>query len=243
MKRVEWGLVLALTLITILTLALVPPTTMELASAAPTPAVTATLAATVVASATPTRTASSTPSATSTMTLKPSATSTATRTATATRTPTPTATPYPFDTRRDLPRYIYVDQASQHMFIFERGELLRDIPCSTGLPQPDTYTAEWSGEVGRYVGTFFAFDVYADEAWYLYYTPEGSILIHSLPYLPQDVYKIYQDRDALGVRPASHGCIRIAPEDAIWFSAWNPEGVPITISDPYLDKWKSVLSK
>jgi hypothetical protein len=156
-------------------------------------------------------------------------------------TPTPTATPYPFDTRSDLARYIYVDQNTQHMFIFEHGELLRDIPCSAGLPDGHTYTEAWSGEVGKYWGTFFAFDVYADEAWYLYKSA-GSILIHSLPYTLQNGYKVYQDRDALGVRPASHGCIRISPEDAQWFTAWGPQGVPITVSDPYREKWFEILA-
>jgi len=123
------------------------------------------------------------------------------------------------------------------MYVFEHGELVRDIPCSTGLPDPDKYTEAWSGTVGRYWGTFFAFDVYADEAWYLYKSA-GSILVHSLPYTYQNGYKVYQDREALGVRPASHGCVRIAPDDALWFTEWNPEGVRMDVSDPYREKWR-----
>ena len=123
------------------------------------------------------------------------------------------------------------------MYVFERGRLVRDIPCSTGLPDSDKYTPAWSGQIGEYWGTFYAFDVYADEAWYLYKSA-GSILIHGLPYTLQNGYKVYQDRNALGVRPASHGCIRISPEDAEWFTAWEPEGVSITVSDPYLDRWR-----
>jgi hypothetical protein len=128
------------------------------------------------------------------------------------------------------------------MFVFDHGKLVRDIPCSTGLPEKDKLTPAWTGKIGHYVGTFFAFEVYADDAWYLF-DSDGGILIHSLPYTLKNGYKVYQDRDALGVRPASHGCVRISPEDAIWFVSWKPEGVPITISDPHLEHWKWVLSK
>ena len=158
-----------------------------------------------------------------------------------TPTPTSTETPFPFDTRPELDRFIYVDQAAQMMYIFRRGELLREIPCSTGLPEDDKYTEAWTGEVGEYWGTFFAFDVYADDAWYLYKSL-GSILVHGLPYVYQNGYKVYQDRDALGVRPASHGCIRVAPEDATWLTEWNLQGALMTISDPYLDLWRRRLA-
>jgi len=161
---------------------------------------------------------------------------------TPTAAPTPTATPWPFDTRPDLPRYLYVDQNAQHLYVFEQGTLVRDIPCSTGLPYSNTYTPAWSGVVGEYWGTFLAYGVYADEAWYLYKS-DGSILIHSLPYTVtvEGGPKEYFDAEALGVRPASHGCIRISPEDAAWLTQWNPAGVPITVSDPYREKWLAIL--
>jgi len=162
----------------------------------------------------------------------------ATPSPTATITPTSTATPFPFDTRPDLARYIYVDQRSQHIYLFEHGELLRAIPCSTGKPDPNSYTPAASGEVGVYVETFFAFGTHQDHAWYLYHSV-GGIYIHGLPYVyDEQGEKVYQDRDALGVRPMSHGCIRIAPEEALWLLDWNPIGVPFTVSDPYLDAWR-----
>ncbi len=243
MKRYEWILVATLILVTATTLSFAPPTRPNaavLAAAAPTPTANSLIverAAALIGSPTAALTATVTPSpsATRTATVTPSATPSPSAAPTMTATPSPTT--YPFDTRSDLDRYIYVDQATQHMFIFEHGQLLRDIPCSTGLPDADKYTPAWSGTVGAYWGTFFAFDVYADEAWYLYKS-EGSILIHSLPYTTTQDGKVYQDRDALGVRPTSHGCIRISPENAQWLTNWNPEGVAITVSDPYLDKWR-----
>lgn len=235
MNRVEWAVVAALTLVTIVTLSFAPPGT------PPEPTL-LTLPSTETATARPTRTETATP----TFTPEPTATEArkqrtvvaTTPAASPTPSPSPTSTPFPFDTRAELPRYIYIDQAVQHMYVFERGELVRDIPCSAGLPDADKYTPAWSGVVGEYWGTFHAYGLYADEAWYLYKS-EGSILIHALPYVWGNGYKVYQDRDALGVRPSSHGCVRISPGDAVWFTAWEPHGVPITVSDPYLESWQA----
>ena len=64
--------------------------------------------------------------------------------------------------------------------------------------------------MGKYEGTFQSFGVYADEGWYLY-EDHGKILIHSAPYKLVDGEKVYEDMEALGAYPASHGCIRLAP--------------------------------
>ena len=69
----------------------------------------------------------------------------------------------------------------------------------------------------------------ADYMWYLFPGPEGSILIHSVPYTITGALKVYDQPDALGVEPISRGCVRISPEDAAWLKTWNPVGVPIKI--------------
>jgi lipoprotein-anchoring transpeptidase ErfK/SrfK len=233
MNRIEGLSLLVLVLITALTLSFAPPSAAPEASLAPT----ATATLTVTSTPSPRPSVTPTASNTATRTGEPTAPWTATPAPSATPTPTPTATPFPFDTHPEEARFIYIDQATQHMYIFERGRLLRDIPCSTGLPDPDKYTPAWTGRVGHYVGTFFSFGVYADDAWYLYQSA-GAILIHSLPYTLRNGYKVYQDRDALGVRPSSHGCIRIAPEDAAWLTQWNPQGALAVVTEPYLEKWR-----
>ena len=245
MFKREWVVVVALAAISVGAMAFAPPPTLGVAPGAePTLEVDierlVTDDARAFPSVMPSRTATATPSAFA-------ASGWRTFDGMASRTPTPTpvaepaTTPFPFDTRPDLDRYIYIDQWTQHMYVFEYGKLVREIPASCGLPDSDKYTEPWSGQVGAYWGTFYAFDVFADEAWYLYMSV-GSILIHSLPYTLQNGYKVYQDRDALGVRPASHGCVRIAPEDAAWLTQWNPEGVEATVTDPYLERWRSILS-
>jgi lipoprotein-anchoring transpeptidase ErfK/SrfK len=247
MTRAEWIFVTVLSALTLIALVSVPPISPQALAEARgqalvdihTPTIATPTLVTVTATPsrtpTPTATASATTSATATGT--PSPTKTPTSTAYPTATASPTITPFPFDTRADLDRYIYIDQSVQRMFIFEKGRLLRNIACSTGAPEPGKYTPAWSGQVGYYHGTFFSFDVYADDAWYLF-QHDGAILIHSLPYTVQDGKKVYQDREFLGVRPVSHGCIRISPENAVWLTAWNPEGATVVISDPYLEKWQ-----
>jgi len=134
-------------------------------------------------------------------------------------------------------KFIYINQNQQMIYIFLDGKVIRRIPCSTGLPTWRTRTLPWLGRVGEYWGTFQAYSVWADDAWFLF-KDDGSILIHGAPYTYVDDAKVYQDLDALGARPASHGCIRIAPEDARWLTAWGPAGAltlitPLTVSYIY----------
>ena len=168
-----------------------------------------------------------TPVSTITPTLVPVKTTTRSgETISPTSSPTPSPTP---PIVRAEGRFILVDQDTQLVHIYEDGVETRSLPCSTGLPDPQMNTPAWEGVVGEYWGTFFAYDVYADEAWYLFKSL-GSILIHSSPYTIENGVKVYQDTEILGVRPASHGCIRLSPEDALWFTEWEPEGVPIVIT-------------
>lgn len=115
------------------------------------------------------------------------------------------------------------------MHVYENGEEIRSLPCSTGLPEPWKGTPSWVGQVGGYVDNIVSFGLYADDAWYLF-KASGDILIHGAPYTWVEGAKVYQDLDALGRRPSSHGCIRLRPEDARWLTEWNPRGVPLAIS-------------
>jgi L,D-transpeptidase catalytic domain len=160
-------------------------------------------------------------------------------------TPLPTATtPEPATTPDPMPgrlaevvgqygidpsrRFVVVDTATQQMFIWDPGKPPREIPVSTGDESRGYRTPAWYGLVGKFVGTFQAHGVYADEGWYLY-EDAGSILIHGAPYKLIDGVKVYEDMEALGSYPASRGCIRLRPEDARWFTEWDPQGVPIVI--------------
>ena len=157
---------------------------------------------------------------------------------TATRQPEPVTTADPMPTRLaelvkqfgidPSRRFIVVDTATQQMLIWDPGKPVREIPVSTGDESRGYRTPAWYGLVGRYVGTFSAHGVYADEGWYLF-EDAGSILIHGAPYTLADGVKVYEDMEALGSYPASRGCIRLRPDDARWLTGWNPEGVPLVI--------------
>lgn len=125
--------------------------------------------------------------------------------------------------------YVIVNQNAQRMTVVEDGHVLRTLPVSTGDPDRGWYTPAWAGRIGAFWGTFTANGVTADNAWYLF-KAGGSILIHSAPYtLAADGTKLYQGMNDLGVFPASRGCIRVAPDDAAWFTQWNPFDVPIVV--------------
>jgi len=176
----------------------------------------------------PTATASAEPSPEPSPTWTATATPLPSPTPTMTLTPTPSPTPTP-GLEALFKRFILINQDTQTMYVYENGVKIRTIPVSTGNPDDKTtMTPAWEGEVGKYVGTFFSFGTWADDAWYLF-DHYGAILIHGAPYVKENGEKVYQDLDALGVRPVSHGCIRLPPEEAKWFSDWGPEGVHIVI--------------
>jgi len=129
-------------------------------------------------------------------------------------------------------RFILVNQDEQMMHIFENGREVRKIPVSTGRPVTNAFTPPWRGAVGEDWGSgaFRGSGLYSDFMWFLFPGPEGSILIHSVPYTKNGAEKQYDRLDALGVEPTSKGCVRISPEDAAWFKQWNPVGVPIEIT-------------
>ena len=172
-----------------------------------------------------------------------------------TATPTPTATPLPTATpetggaadtlkpaawvvtiaqAHDIDpdgAYVVVDQNNQQMHIIRDGKVERILHITTGDPRYGWDTPAWSGVIGHNWGTFQGRGgVTADDGWWLFNLNGGDYLIHSLPYRLSDAGdKVYEGVDSLGAAPASHGCIRLSPEDAAWFTAKNPQGMPIVI--------------
>jgi lipoprotein-anchoring transpeptidase ErfK/SrfK len=136
-------------------------------------------------------------------------------------------------------RFLLVDQDEQVMRVYEAGAEIRRIPVSTGRPVTNAFTPPWRGLVGQDWGSGAFLDtlLWADYMWYLFPGPEGSILIHSVPYLRNGEQKIYDRLEALGLEPTSNGCIRVSPEDAAWLKAWDPVNIPIEIT-----RWSGKIS-
>jgi len=130
---------------------------------------------------------------------------------------------------------LVVDQDTQVLHVYEDGVKIRALPASTG--DPPLYTPAFLGHVGRYASTIYGYGERADDAWYVF-TAGGNIYIHGTPYTLSDGAKAYAGLESLGVRPSSHGCIRLHPADAEWLTAWNPRGAPILITPLDLSrKW------
>lgn len=130
-------------------------------------------------------------------------------------------------------RRLLVDQTAQLMRVYENGAEMRTVAVSTGMLTSRTFTRAWQGIVGREMGAVSVDGgMLVEHAWYLFPDVFGNILIHSVPYVQQGSVRTYDQPEALGVRPSSHGCIRISVEDALWLREWNPVGVPIEIMAP-----------
>ena len=127
-------------------------------------------------------------------------------------------------------KFILIDQDQQTLFLFEDGGEVQRYLISSGVPGSRlTNTPQWTGHISHYVGTFFAYGGYADNAWYLF-QDLGDILIHSAPYIYVDGRKVYQDLDKLGQAPSSHGCIRMSPEAIEQLGFWGLQGALVHIT-------------
>jgi lipoprotein-anchoring transpeptidase ErfK/SrfK len=138
--------------------------------------------------------------------------------------PAPPITPPALDGRA-----LVVDQTAQLLRVYDDGAEIHVIPVSTGMPR--YYTPAFVGRVGHYVPTFWGFGAFVDHAWYIT-RAWGNIYIHGAPYTEVEGEKVYQDLEFLGVKPVSHGCIRVSPDDAHWLLEWGPVGVPIRVTPP-----------
>ncbi len=160
-------------------------------------------------------------------------------------TPPPTSTPTPEAVFPALAgtlapptvngKAIVVDQARQRLYVYEDGIKVRSIPVSTGARM--SYTPAFRGTVGHYIETMYGFGSLADHAWYLT-KAVGNIYLHGAPYKLIEGQKVYEGLEFLGVRPSSHGCIRMHPEDAEWLVRWQPLGVPILVTPPDFSVFK-----
>jgi len=128
---------------------------------------------------------------------------------------------------------LVIDQDAQVLRVYEDGVEVRALPASTGIPP--LHTPAFLGHIGRYASTIYGYGELADNAWYVL-TARGNIYIHGAPYTLSEGIKVYKEIESLGVRPSSHGCIRLHPADAEWFTAWDPQSAPILITPLDLSK-------
>lgn len=118
---------------------------------------------------------------------------------------------------------IIIDKRQQRLFLFEYGELVADMYCSTGK----TTTETPAGEFLKY-GTKRT--IYSDadpDIAYFGIRLNGRVYIHSVSHIDGD-YSV--SIDMLG-RKASHGCIRVPLDWAEWFYNNIPDNTKIIITE------------
>jgi len=118
---------------------------------------------------------------------------------------------------------IEVDLLKQKTFVFYRDELLKEMICSGGIEEKPTPLGEFAtSQKGDYfwsqkynVGAYY---------WIRFY---NEYLFHSVPF-DKNNQMIEEEYNKLG-SPASHGCIRLALEDARWLYETLPLGIKVSI--------------
>ncbi len=119
---------------------------------------------------------------------------------------------------------IDVDVSEQKVRIYDADLLIKDLTASTGLNN--------STPMGSFLlqnrGEWFFSSKYQEGArWWVSFKDWGTYLFHSVPMDRQGII-IDEEADKLGI-PASHGCVRLAAEDAQWLYNNLPAGTPVSI--------------
>jgi hypothetical protein len=119
-------------------------------------------------------------------------------------------------------RHIIISLADQRMFVFEYGVIIQRFLVSTGVPGHRTPTGSytvhsqslraWSNKYECYMPHWSAITA---DGQYGMHALEGTSYIQHLGSV------------------ASHGCIRLSPEDATWLYDWVEIGTPVEIVDNY----------
>lgn len=118
-----------------------------------------------------------------------------------------------------------VSITQQKVRVFKDGVLLREMVASTGVPEKPTPLGKFKIE-NR--GEWFWSDKYKQGGFYwVSFKNRGEYLFHSVPTDKQK--KLIPEEAAKLGQPASHGCIRLALEDAKWFYESVPEGSNVYI--------------
>ncbi len=146
-----------------------------------------------------------------------------------TATPIPTATPVPpkpTEPRADLGNaYIEVSIARQHLYVWERGEVVFDVAVSTGRP-------DWPTPTGTFrIHTFLVkqdmeggfpkggpeYYLQPDVPWIMYFDNDGDA-----------IHGVYWHNN-FGVRATSHGCVGVPVWAAKWLFDWSSIGTAVWI--------------
>lgn len=128
-----------------------------------------------------------------------------------------------------------VDLTNQAVCVYEKDEageytvLVREMICSSGIEETNRSPCGTfqMGEDYKRFAFFVNFNCYAQ-----YWSQiRGRIYFHSVPYSERDDRYLIEEEFWLLGQPASHGCIRLLPDDAQWIYLYLCPGSTVTITD------------
>ena len=119
-----------------------------------------------------------------------------------------------------------VSLQDQRVYVRDGSQLLYTMYASTGM---DDSTPKGSFRIQSERGDHFYNPREGMGArYYTSFLNHGVFLFHSVPTDSSGSY-IKEEADLLGVRPSSHGCIRLTAPDALWIMQSVPAGTPVLV--------------
>ena len=170
---------------------------------------------------------------------KSASSSSATKNQTKQQKPDPAATSaHPVDWLKPSQQVDYPDPAAhpglslevslqdQRVYVRDGSQLLYTMYASTGM---DDSTPRGSFRIQNERGDHFYNPGEGMGArYYTSFLNHGVFLFHSVPTDSKGGY-IKEEADMLGIRPGSHGCIRLTVPDARWIMQSVPTGTPVLV--------------
>lgn len=118
---------------------------------------------------------------------------------------------------------IDVNLTAQLVSVYYNDNLIKSLRCSSGTAETPTITGTFTTNQKIYYAWVPRFNQGA-YYWVRFY---GAYLFHSVPF-DKNGNMIAEEAGKIGT-PASHGCVRMALEDAKWFYETLPLGIKVTI--------------
>ena len=119
-----------------------------------------------------------------------------------------------------------VSLQDQRVYVRDGSELLYTMYASTGM---DDSTPRGTFRIQNERGDHFYNPGEGMGArYYTSFLNHGVFLFHSVPTDSKGGY-IKEEADMLGIRPGSHGCIRLTVPDARWIMQSVPTGTPVLV--------------
>ena len=119
-----------------------------------------------------------------------------------------------------------VSLQDQRVYVRDGSQLLYTMYASTGM---DDSTPRGSFRIQSERGDHFYNPSEGMGArYYTSFLNHGVFLFHSVPTDSSGSY-IKEEADMLGIRPGSHGCIRLTVPDARWIMQSVPTGTPVLV--------------